>query len=469
MNLLAFAALNKMAVRDLREFDSCLTELNKSNIELSFYKFQSLALLSEESIISYIDFLDLLVSVNELVSSYLNDHLYLNKKAIISSSYEKNFTPRYEQRVLFYAVFTFLNKYKDTLSREELTKWDRLVKNLVINTYYNSSKIFQDSVLEIDRIVNAYSGDIYQTFLTLDIKGFDNQQIKEEKLKIKLLSVSSEWRTLIQKTESHPYLNGQIILLLSFSGIFDRFLDGNIDFRIEALLPYFDKMTIYYKKFDGLFNDWGIRHFENELFRRALLTKGDYRLYSTNFSLLTNGHHRDISWKRFIGETGNRTNTDFKNKCGYLHKLFDDVDCDNIEKSLKLIIKGHNSTGWEKDFIENPVLIKTSYQKYFKFIGNGDIFILRKSKYNKYADPEYKSLLLKEYLLKNGFSESDVELGFIEQLNQYGIIRLKKLKPKIVYNYGGNKKYLVRQKGKDDFYTKSSNEIKKFLLENFSA
>lgn len=464
LNLLAFVALNETAREDYQTFDVHLKELDKAGVELSYYKFHSLQLLNQKSIISYINILDLLVDQSELISSYFADKTFLDKDAIVEYAFEPNFRARYEQRVLFYAIFKFLMVNCKSLELNELLKWDRLIRNLVANanTIYNTPRDFQDSITSIDKLLKDYTGDIYQTFLDSGVSGFDMQQIKEEKLKIKLMAISTEWESLILEAEAHGYLKGQIMFLLAFCGIYER----DIEVGLEHLPPdYLMGANEYFEKFRKTFKDSGLRRFENETFRRALLTKGDYLLYSTNFSLLIDSH-RDISWKRLLKESGNLSSEYFEKRTGYLKELFDDIQTEDVEGSLKKMIKEHGVSDWRKDFIEHPMLIKLSYEKYLKFFNNDDIYILRKSKYNKYADPELKSLLLKKALLKKGFSDEDIELGYIESLNQYGITRIKKLKPKVAYNHT-EKKFLFRQKGKEDVMTASQREIVNYIFENF--
>lgn len=466
LNLLAFISLNESTRIDISSFENCIKELDKENSNLSYYKFKNLKLLNESSIINYIETLDLLVTQNEIIKDYLKDNLYIDKQSIILSSFENNFKARYEPRILFYAIFKFLISNKNNWDKYELQKWDRLIRNLVINTVYNKPKDFQDSILSIDKLIETYSGDIYNDLLLSEIKGFDSQQLKEEKLKIELIKKSNEWRDFIFETESHPYLKGQIMFLFSFSGVYDKYLTGKNDWSIELETAYFDEIKIYFDKFKKLFTKSGLKEFDNELFRRALLAKGDYLLFSTNWSLVID-NHRDISWKRLLKETGNKSNGYYEKKCNYLQELFDDIDVMNIEDSLKEIIKNHDCKDWRKDFIENPILMKKSKEKYLKFFDNENIYVLRVSKYNKYADPEVKSILLKEKMLKNGFVDKDVELGYIDSLNQYGITQIKNIKPKIVYNHNNNAQYFIRQNGKDDVLFQSESKILNYLVENF--
>jgi hypothetical protein len=466
LNLLAFISLNETAKESSIKFDNCLESFDIEGTEMSYYRFKQAELLTEKSIITYINVLDLLVSKDSVLLDYFMDDDYLDKKAIITSSYENNYKGRYEQRVLFYAIFRFLLKNSDSLILTELKKWDRLIRNLVSNTIYNRPKDFQESLIAIDEILAIYSGDIYNDFLNADIKGFDGLQIREEKLKIELLLKNNGWETIINDSEQHKYLNGQISFLFVFSGVYDKYLENNLNWDPNINQHFVELTNEYFLKFIGLFKDSGLREFEDEIFRRALLSKGDYRLHSTNYSLLID-KDRDLSWKRLLREAANKSSDFFQSKLAIIKSLFDDLDRNDLEKSLRLIIQNHSANDWRKDFIENPIIISKSYRKYFKFFDNNDIYILRKSKYNKYADPEIKSLLLKERMLKNGFADKDIELGYIDSLNQYGIIRIKNIKPKVIYNLNGNGLYLIKQKGKEDVFFQNESKTLKYLVENF--
>lgn len=474
LNLLAFVSLNELVKQDLEKFDATIKELDKEGTELSYYKFLKLKLLNEASIINYIEVLDLLVNENETIKAYLIDESLVDKKTIITQSFDNNFKAIYEQRLMFYAIYKFLLNTNYPINSEELKKWDRIIRNLIKNTIYNKSKDFQESIISIDKIIECYQGDIYQTILEEDIKGFDSQQIREEKLKIQLIKRSDKWLEFIVLAESHKYLNGQIIPLLSFSGIYDSFLEKEIQWSENEDDVFYAKADMYYQKFIKLFNKNGLVDFNNELFRRALLVKGDYLLFKTNWSLLINGFQRDISWKRLLKETGNRSlkNDYYIKKCNYLKEVFDDIEINDIETSLKNIIDNHACTNWRKDFIENPILIKKSHDYYLKIYNNEgvrSIYTLRKSKYNKYLDPEIKSILLKQKLEKEGFEENEIELGFIETLNQFGITRIKNKRPKIVFNTNFEEKYLIRVKGNEDITSKSQKIIIEYIVNNFKA
>lgn len=446
LNLLANIALLSAIKESTEKYDLASKNLSEKDSEISFYKFNKLGLLNEETVISYIDILDVLVSKDELIDPYFKDEFIIEKEEITKKFFTLNLT--YQERIQFYAIFEFVLQNENNLKKNELLKWERLVSNLTVNSIYNDSKDFRESILAIDHILSEYKGDIYDTISSIDLKGFDNQQIREERLKIKMLLHSDDWLDLVLKAETNLYLYGQIMPLLSFTGIYDSFLNDNL----EELLNSVETKNLfkeYLEKFDKLFNGEGLIDFEDELFRRALLAQGDYRLHKTNFSFIINGRERDISWKRLLKETGNRKSDYWKEKVFCLKSLLDKIDINNLEESLKMEIHNHTLNGWKKDFIENPIVWKMSKRYFVKFYDNGDIYILRKTKYSPKYDPELKSVLLKQALLKKGFKEDDLVFGFSDKLNQYGLLGIKNRKPKVVF-YNDIKKFRLVRKGKWD-------------------
>lgn len=447
LNLLANIALLSAVKEGHEKYELASKSLLEKDTEISFYKFLKLGLLNEESIISYIDILDILVSKDELINTYFKDEFIIDKNEITKKFFTLNLT--YQERIQFYAIFQFLLLNKNSLNQNEFLKWERILNNLTVNSIYNDAKDFRESILAIDHILSEYQGNIYQTILNTELQGFDNQQIREEKLKIRILLHSKEWAGLVLDADSHPYLDGQIIPILSFSGIYDSYLNEKLEDSLESESVK-KSFKEYLLKFEKLFDNEGLVSFKDELFRRALLAKGDYLLHKTNFSLIINGRERDISWKRLLKETGNRRSDYWKDKVSYFQSLLDQVSIDDLEGSLKRLILNHNCRGWRKDFIENPILWKLSKKYFIKFYDNPqDIYVLRKTKYSPKYDPELKSILLKQALLKNGFKKEELEFGFVDSMNQYGLLGIKKSKPKVVY-YNDINKFRLKRKGKFD-------------------
>ena len=447
LNLLANVALLQ-AIRESHEkYDVASKKLMEKDSEISFYKFNKLELLNEASIISYINILDILVSKDELINPYFKDEFIIEKEEITKKFFTLNLT--YQERIQFYAIFEFVIQNEDNLNQNELIKWERLISNLSVNTIYNDSKDFRESILAIDQILEEYNGNIYDTISNIKFQGFDNQQIREERLKIRMLTHSDDWVKLVLKAETNLYLYGQIMPILSFTGIYDDYLNKNLEDSLDSVETK-TRFKNYLRKLDRLFDEDGLIDFEDELFRRALLAQGDYRLHKTNFSFIINGRERDISWKRLLKETGNRKSEYWETKVSYFKRLIDKIDIENIEDSLKEEIRNHNCNGWRKDFIEHPIVWKLTKRYFVKFYDDPqDIYILRKTKYSPKYDPELKSVLLKQELLKRGFKADELEFGFSEFLNQYGLLRIKNRKPKVVF-YNDIKKFRLVRKGKWD-------------------
>ncbi len=442
LNLLANITLLSAVKESHEKYDLASKNLSEKDSEISFYKFNKLGLLNEEAVISYIDILDVLVSKDEIINTYFKEDFIIDKKELIEKFFNLNSSR--QDRVQFHAIYEFILLNKGNLEKNELLKWERLVSNLTVNTIYNDSKDLRESILAIDHILAEYNGNIYDTISNIELQGFDNQQIREERLKIKMLLHSDDWLDLVLKAETNQYLYGQIMPLLSFSGVYDDFINETLE---ESLNSDETKNLFkeYLEKFDRLFNEEGLIDFEDELFRRALLAQGDYRLHKTNFSFIVNRGERDISWKRLLKETGNRKSDYWKPRVSYLKSLIDKIDIKDLEGSLKKEIQNHKCKGWRKDFIENPIIWKLSKRYFVKFYDNEDIYILRKTKYSPKYDPELKSVFLKQALLKKGFKADELEFGFSDQLNQYGLLAIKNRKPKVVFNNDIKKFRLVRR------------------------
>ena len=195
LNLLANIALLSAVKESHEKYDLASKNLSEKDSEISFYKFNKLGLLNEETVISYIDILDVLVSKDEIIDTYFKEDFIIDKKELIEKFFNLNSSR--QDRVQFHAIYEFILLNKGNLEKNELLKWERLVSNLTVNTIYNDSKDLRESILAIDHILAEYNGDIYDTISNIELQGFDNQQIREERLKIKMLLHSDDWLDLV--------------------------------------------------------------------------------------------------------------------------------------------------------------------------------------------------------------------------------------------------------------------------------
>lgn len=473
LNLLSFISFNELIKNDKNNFDDSLEEFSKDDFLISHYSLSKLNLISENVIISYIDILDLLsLDEESIFKTFINGSNFY--KNTILPVLERKQEASYENRLLIYGIFEFAKKVGDELNIVELQKWSRLLHNLSINTVFNKSKDFEDAILGLDFFLKTYDGDLYLSYLKNPIEGFDTIQTLEEKIKISLRVKDATYGECLDKLEDQKYLRGQISSLLVFSGIYKTYKEhgfeglnkSELDLMIEDLKKEF-------AKFQLLFDDNGLRNFVNEEMRRALLTFGDYSIHSTNFCFFTDGG-RETSWKRLLKETAN-LGSNYLVGINCLVNLFKEIDPKlEIIASLKTIIQNFISTcehkNWIYDFIKYPILFKSAKNNYrIKFFDGNLIYPLRKTKYNKYEDPEFKSLILQHLLSKKGIDLSKLEFGFVDSGNikQYGIKYVNGKSVKIVYNHNGHHNFYIKAHGKEEIYERSITKVVNYIIANY--
>jgi len=118
--------------------------------------------------------------------------------------------------------------------------------------------------------------------------GLNKQQWREERLKAQLILKNEEWHDLIMRAERHRYFKGQIEFLLDLAGVLCHWLEsGTCDWTDDEDLAFRTAFRTGLKKACAIFDDNGLRRFENSAWERALLAVGDY--------LLPNGLNQSLS------------------------------------------------------------------------------------------------------------------------------------------------------------------------------
>ncbi|WP_160070197.1 DUF262 domain-containing protein [Sphingobacterium bovisgrunnientis] len=474
LNLLTFIGLNELIRLDIDLYDKAISQLEKVE-NISYYTLKEVGLLNESSIIKYIDTLDVICSNQQDVVSFFENSQF--KDEVFIPILTDKVRPVYERRVLFAGTFDFLIKNIANPDFHELQKWSRLLFNLTNNTIYNRSKDFQDSLDGIKDFLNCYNGDVYATYLAQGIKGFDTVQTLEEEIKITLRKKYSDFNSPIDQIENDAYLAGQISCILKFSGIYDSYLISQFNNytsgEFESLKESLDNS---YKKFKLCFDDNGLKAFEQEEFRRALLSIDEFYIYSTNFFFYNNSTSRDLSWKRLLKEVVNLGKT-YRVGAAALTLLFNHINLNSpIQKQLEAIINDYikitETKDWKYYFIKYPLLFQSSKQHYVKFFENIEddeyVYCLNKTKYNKEVDYDFMSLVVKSTLISNGLDVSKIEYAYQHKYNQFGINSIKGKSVKIIYNTPKQRhKFTIKVYGQDEFYEKSFSKVTNFIIDNY--
>ncbi|SFS63160.1 DUF262 domain-containing protein [Lutibacter maritimus] len=402
MNLLRATIVNHYAKHSSENNVKFLIDRDKKNTTISFQQYKNLAGFDETFIIQFIELLDSIKNGNNPIKTFLNGSFYYDEQAIFKKAIENDFD-NFTQRVQFYAYCQYLIFWK---SDKGLLEWMRVIHNLSENTIYNSEREFIRSIKGISKLLPFSNNILAHLISGSKIEGFNNQQLIEEEIKA-LLIQDDKWESAILKMEQHNYFKGQISFLLYFSGISD-YHNNNKDCNWSGVDNdlYFKSFQNYAKKATTIFDENGLIKFKDNLWRRALLTKGNYLLSEgSNISFLID-FDRDISWKRLLFDGGSRVIPYDKGfRRDYIKQVFDDANFDEneIENSLRTIIKDSISsvTDWRRNFIDIPELLDYLGPKnYIRFINEDRIFLLSKERMNGMHSEYYSHSFFYKYVNK---------------------------------------------------------------------
>lgn len=380
--------------------------------------------------------LDALSNGSNKIKTYLPDTAYIDENALFEKIIrtDKDYRITYTDRIQFYGLTQFFKQHRSNIDSDKLYCWMRVISNLSENTLYNNVGDFMRSIKGIREIIGCCSDILnYLTDHDNAVPGFLKEQVDEERVKAVLIQKDDKWKDAVIKAESHGYFKGQIGFILKFSGILNSYNgDRKLNWSAEEDDGYHKNFMVYFNKSSKVFNDRGL-NVSPDLWRRALLCKGDYLLRSgRNLSFLIDSH-RDISWKRLL--------RDDNDKRDHVKKLLDDLDVNDIDGSLENIIKNSVISDWRQYFIKNPyVMAGSGSGRYIRKDSNNDILLLNStttSGYNKeyysYAlycvlclipgvNPEYvedRGAFSRKYVRFTKNDEVEIHYGFINSKWSY--------------------------------------------------
>lgn len=345
--------------------------LRSLGTKVSFHDFAKYHAIVPGFVESLIGILDLMSSESGTFEVYLPNNPYYAEETNFSQATRTRLD--YEQHIQFYAFYSFLRLHKGSENMEELGNWIRIVKNLTTYTRYDGADDFRRSIASVKNLLsNSHQILPYLSGLDKPIEGFDRQQFIEERLKAVLMLKDESWKKRILEAELHEYFMGQIEFLLQFSGITEYYkAHRNCEWSTEEDSQFAQSFDGYFKKASAIFNGSGLVAFQDHIWERALLTKGDYTLpKNSNKSLLINTiTERDISWKRLL--RGRSTDeTDVKKKRLYIKEVLDELDLNSIESSLQQIIDNYlenvEEDNWRTCLVRTKELIAYAGKRFLR-------------------------------------------------------------------------------------------------------
>lgn len=304
---------------------------------------------------------------------------YFDEEAFFLKAIREPATIDYTQLVQFTAFVLYLRQHAGNVDPETLGNWMRVVRNLASNSDIERPDEFGRSLAGLYKLL-PYSAEILERLSDTDVGqiGFSPQQVREEVLKARLILADAAWRDRIDRAEQHGYFSGQIEFLLDFCGVLAQAekMPMNWEATLHAgLQASFDQ---YLTKAQICFGPSGLADTNDHLWKRALLTIGDYLASSgSNCSFLTDPQRNWDSWKRFLGGTrGSRA---------LLKALWDQIDASApIKPQLRLIITNTVVLEpWRAAIIKHPEVISYCGQQEIR--RNADeIYLLRRKQMSGY-------------------------------------------------------------------------------------
>lgn len=376
MNLIGAIAL---ITRDpsVDSFDDTLDELREFSKQSSYHFFESLGCLDISHIESLIDLLDF-VTTAEGYKTYLPNLSYYDEEKVFRGILREGRRTSYPLLIQFFAYLKFLQCHGTDCDEDRFLDWIRFIVNLTENSNIERPEQFKSSLRSISRLLD-HSGDILAFIADDDsyITPFSRQQIREERIKARLIGKGNDWNSAVLAAEQHGYFKGQIEFLLDFSGILTSWKKESVltwdDDTDEAYLNSFEN---YSEKASQLFERGKLKDWKDFRTERALLTIGDYLLKKGQNSSFLEDADSPISWKRLLrGELLDAPGP----KRGYFKELLDQIDLDKgVRESLDEVIdKNKASKAWRQLLVDDPRIIGYCLKRKIRFITELDVYLLR--------------------------------------------------------------------------------------------
>lgn len=387
---------------------------------LTFSKYESTKALSKDAVLALVDAFDALYNGKETIKHYISDDyiFYFDEEDIFKKVIDNNLTRN--ERIQFYAYIQFLITYHN--DSNGIDEWMRTIHNISHpdNSIIDGNNDMARGIRSVKTLL-PNANRITEYLKTNSITGFAIHQCAEECIKAQLID-REEWKQCIEKTEKHPYFNGQIGFILQFSGICEDYKSNRTlswsDQEAEERLKLFKKyahIASYMFDLDGN----GIRHNDkNYCFERAVLAQGDYLMEASNdrFNLLSTetvakNVKRDHSWKRLLRI--NETREELIESQKFVKAAFDNVaDLSNITGSFEAQCKNiKTGAQWRDLLISTPELFNIS-EKGFTAFDEDQLLILKYWFRNSYHVELYTY-----HLWLNKFENSIMEFSPVFEVN----------------------------------------------------
>ncbi len=421
--------------------------------QIDFYKYEELNCFEMGCITEIVQTLDLLQNHSNKIKKYLTDSLYINEDILFEKAIKNDLT--YTQRIHFFALYKYLIFNK---SESHLQEWIRVIRNLSENTIYNDVEDYAKDIKAITNLIPQSKSIIdYIANSGNKIPGFANIQVEEERIKAILIKKNDDWKKVIVPIENHGYFKGQIGFILNFSSITEYYNNNkNLNWSDNENSEYFKQFNNYAAKACAVFDENGLKRFDDYKWERALLSKGNYLLAKGKNQSFLKDLDRDISWKRLLRDDSDERDL--------VKQIFDEINANSVEQDLLNIIKNFNEEDWRKHFIEYPEIIDVcGTNRYIRVENENDILLLEKTQTNG-THREYYSYALCIKLERLGNDVYYVDSNSVDYLKYIGKINDKEIMLSFG-NYSNGWNYRVKEGDQETIFS-SEQDVVSYLNKN---
>ena len=364
------------------QFVKDITDLRSKSQKSGYHFFQQREWLDVPFSKMLITLLDTWSGVSGTLIPQLPDKRYFDEAHLLGEILDDPTGLGYDEIVQYAAYAQFLAANENSVDPNAFQEWMRVVFNLSTNTEYNRPGDMQRSFAALGELTPHMNSILeYLADEQNDVKAFSREQLKEERIKARLLLADDDWRQLIDRAEGHGYFVGQIGFLLNFSGISAHpASDGEQDWTQTESGQFKVIFEDFLAKAESMFDQRGLKSLPEYRWERALLSLGDYLLPSRrNHSFLINLQSDQASWKRLLRDSASGTS-----QGKVLKALWDSLD---IKAAIplqldKLIASAKNLEDWRQALVENPAAIQYCAKRMIRHAENQVTYLLSKVQLN---------------------------------------------------------------------------------------
>lgn len=281
-------------VRDIFVIEKtiCKTSENiKKDLNNLDFEYDLISISGNENKKYVLDILDWVIPTLNYINKNIEDikrvyetENYNDLEWILKGKIDSKYSLEHSYKVMIYSVlFLFKEQKEENISELDLEKI-RIFRNLVLNTDIDSPKDIYNALSSLKKLSKANSIGELKEILSQLLTAINNEQRKEELLKLQIFEEYSNYKNIILDMEKSKLFNGKIknifILMLSNStdDIIELYNKNTIftDDNIEHLFNYLKdndsnilkNLFSRYKEIDKLkINIWGELLFENNVYK----------------------------------------------------------------------------------------------------------------------------------------------------------------------------------------------------------